>query len=496
MTEPTSGLSGVLKRGAAMSAAGLVIAQTATVVQTIVLARLLGPYEVGLFMAGSVLIGFLVTASQGALVQGLIHRETDIEVAANTALIATFAAGVVGTLLVLAAAPLIGVLFHSSQVGVIAAATSGLMVLHVLASVPDALMQRAFQFKRQLVIMPAVSIVFAAVSIVFAARGYGAWAMVIGWYASTMTSVVLSWWMAKWRPFGARFSLRIWREMARYSFPMLLDSLADRSREVFEQVIVGRVLGTADLGQYRYAYRIASLPSLAIITIGSHVLFPAYSRISNDNSRFRQAFLRALDWIWFAAAPMGALLIAVGPAVVVLLLGEEWRYAGMATAAMAGIGLGTALNAVTWEAIKGAGRSSLLNWSPVLSIGIGLPLILALLPFGLVGVGIAISIAYLVVGIVGLELAHGVVGVSRRDLWASLWPTTVAAIVGLAVVLPLERLVVRSDQYSVWPGLVWIVAEAALFAIIYVASLMLMSAKWSRALRDIVRRAAAKLKRA
>ena len=162
---------------------------------------------------------------------------------------------------------------------------------------------------------------------------------------------------------------------------------------------MGRVLGTGDLGQYRYAYRIASLPSLVIITICSHVLFPAFSRISDDNSRFRAAFLRALCWIWFAALPVGALLVVTGQPVVVLLLGEEWRSAGAAAAAMAGIGLGVALSSVTSEAIKGAGRSSLLNWLTALNIGLGLPLIVLLLPFGLVGVGIAISVTYLVVGL-------------------------------------------------------------------------------------------------
>ena len=137
----------------------------------------------------------------------------------------------------------------------------------------------------------------------------------------------------------------------------------------------------------------------------AHVLFPAFSRISDDSSRFRAAFLRALGWIWFAALPIGALLVVVGQPVVVLLLGEEWRSAGAAAAAMAGVGLGTALLAVAREAIKGAGRSSLLNWSTALSLVVGLPLIVLLLPFGLVGVGIAISVTYLVVGLVSVELA-------------------------------------------------------------------------------------------
>jgi len=247
------------------------------------------------------------------------------------------------------------------------------------------------------------------------------------------------------------------------------------------------------LGQFRYAYRIASLPSLAVVVICSHVLFPAFSRISGDSSRFRAAFLRALGWIWFAALPVGALSIVVGQPVVVLLLGEEWRSAGAATAAMSGIGLGVALCSATAEAIKGAGRSSLLNWMTALSLVLGLPLIVLLLPFGLVGVGIALSATYLVVGFVSVELARSVVGTSRRETVACLWPTTLSAVVAFAVLLPLERLVIRSDHYPELPGLAWIFGECMLFLLVYIGALRLTSPSRYRSVRDVVERALAKV---
>ena len=492
MKETTAGLGGVLKRGMAMSAVGLVIAQAATIAQTLVVGRILGPEEVGVFAAGSVMIGFLMFGS-GGLKQALIHRKTDVENAANTVLVVTFGTSLLLGLALLAASPLIGMLFHNSRVGLIAAATSGVLVLHAWSSVPEALMERAFQFKAQMIITPAATIVFAVVSIVFALRGYGAWALVIGWYASTTTGVVLSWWMAAWRPFRGRFSFRIWREMAGFSLPVLLEGFVWQSREVFEQVIVGRALGTADLGQYRYAYRLASLPVAAVIQICSKVLFPAFSRISHDSSRFRAAYLRALGWIWFAALPVGALSVVFGEPVVVLLLGEEWRAAGAGTAAMAGLGLGVALLSASAEAIKGAGRSSLLNWLSAISLGLGVPLVVLLLPFGLVGVGIAISVSHLVVGFVGVELARSVVGASRRETARCLWPTTLSAAVAFAVVLPLERVVVRSDHHSVLPGVSWIVVECMLFALVYIGALRLISPSRYRSVLDGCGRAVAKL---
>ena len=384
-------------------------------------------------------------------------------------------------------------LFHSSRVGVIAAASSGLMVLHVLASVPDAMMQRAFQFKRQMIIMPAVSIVFACVATIFAIQGFGAWAMVIGWYASAGTAVILSWWMARWRPFEGRFSFRIWREMAGFSLPVLLDTIADRSREVFEQVIVGRSLGTGDLGQYRYAYRIASLPSLALLTICSHVLFPAFSRISGEPARFRHAYLRALGWVWFVAAPVGLLMIVVGEPVVVLLLGSEWKSAGTATAAMAGIGLGAAMNTVAGEAIKGAGRSSLLNWSPALCLGLGVPLIVLLVPYGLVGVGIAISLTCLAVGIVNVELARRVVGASYGEVCARMIPTSLSAVVALGMMLPLDRFVLRADGHPPLTGLAMVVAECLLFGLVYLGAVRLVSPDMYESVRAVAARGVAKL---
>ncbi len=166
---PEGGLGSVLKRGAAISALATVLAQIITVVQTLVLGRLLGPYEIGVFTAGSVLVSGLVVVAQGSLGHAVIQRERDLEDAANTALVVTFVTGLVLALGLAAASPLIGIVFHDPRVGLIAMACSGLALLHACTTVPDALMQRAFMFRRRIVIDPTVSLIFAVVAITFAA---------------------------------------------------------------------------------------------------------------------------------------------------------------------------------------------------------------------------------------------------------------------------------------------------------------------------------------
>lgn len=490
---PQDGLSGVLKRGVGYSVVGVAVCQVVVIAQTIVLGRLLGPDEVGVFTAGTVLMGFLLTFSQGTLAQALIKREHDIEDAANTVLVVNAAAGLLFGVGVLVSSPLIGHLFHSARVGHIAAATSGLVLLYLCLGVPEALMQRSFRFKQRMIIQPAAKIAFAGVSILFALLGYGAWAMVYGSYAAITVLLALSWWVARWRPFRGRFSFRIWREMATFSLPLLLDNVAHSIRETYQQVLLGRRLGTGDLGQYRYGYQMAGIPAAAIIDIFGYLLFPAFAHISDDRNRFRDAFLRALGWTWFVALPIGALLVVLGEPVAVLLFGAEWRAAGTAAMAMAGLAVGAALNALGVTVIKGAGRVSLVNWLSALGLAVHLPMILLLLPFGLIGVSIGLSVIAVLGGFACILLARSVVDAPLRNVGARLAPTTLAAVVAFAVTFPAEHLALRSDQHPVPIGLALVVVDCLLFALVYLGAVRLLSPARFRSVRGFAERTAAKV---
>lgn len=496
MTDPSAakigGLASVLRRGAAMSASALVLVQLITLLQTLVLARLLSPVEVGLFAAGTVLATFLMMFVEGALTQALIQRPDstvgggDLDDVAVTVFWATLAGGLCLSLATLAAAPLVGTVFGNRTAGTIAAVTAGAMVLHSLTSVPDALMQRRLDFRRRLVIDPATSIVFALVSIGLAVRGAGVWSLVVGSYAQVLTWVLLSWGLARWRPRG-RPSFRLWRELAGFAFPLLLLSVAERVRDVLEQVVVGRALDTAALGFYRYGRRIAVLPGSLVIQAGAFVLFPAFSRISGEPDRLRRAFLRALTWLWLVALPTAGALMVLGEPLVVLLLGEPWRGAGVALTGMAGIGLGQALSAVAVEAMKSAGRSDRLNWMTATGLVVGIGLLLALLPLGLFGVGLAMSGSAVVVGLLSLSLVRSVVGVTARELWCLLWPPTAAAALAVAAVGVLERMVLRADQWPIPVGLAIIATAATVLAVLYLGLLRLLAPEPARAVITAVR---------
>ena len=338
-----------------------------------------------------------------------------------------------------------GIFFDNEMVGVVCAATAGTLLIHCLLNVPEALLQRRFNFKRRLIVDPTTAGTFAIVTVVMVSLGFGVWGMVIGLYASQLATLIACWWLAKWRPGKGRFVFRIWREMAGFAAPLIASRVVEDMRDVVQSSLIGRRLGEAAAGQYRYGRRIGVLPGTAIIQVASYVLFPAFARIAADASRFHDGFLRSLRALWTAVVPLAAFLVVLGPPAIVVLLGEQWAPAGLLVAGMAGFGPGTAMGAIGVESIKGAGQSKRMNWLTATTLVVGIGGLIALLPFGLLGVGLAVSLEGLATGLLSLALARKLAGVSVGELARVLVPPAVAAAVAAVPVALLEYTVAHSE---------------------------------------------------
>lgn len=488
LPEPESASTGpslhrTLGNVAAASAIALMFGEVVTLAQTVALARLLSPAEVGIFVAGTVLTTFLGNFVEGGLRSGLVHRDDNLPDAAETVFWVTIIAGLLMSLAALALSPVIGIVFHDSQAGLIAAASSGLLFLYSFTNVPEALLQRQFSVRRRLIVGPSVGVSYAAVAVGLAALGWGVWSMLVGLYASHLVWVATLWLISDWRPGHGHPTVRMWRELARYGFPLVLGMVGARIQTVVESVVVGRGLSQAGLGQYRYGQRIAMIPQRAIIEVGAVALFPAFSRVSVEPERLGPAYLRAMRWATTGAAALTGLMIALGVPAVVIVLGSAWREAGVVVMAMAGLGLGKALTSVSEEAIKGGGRTKLLNWYTLTEVALGIILLLVLIgPLGLVGVGLAASLTALVVGVTCVGLARSVVGFSIREICAAVLPQLPCAAVATAACAAVEHLVLHSDSRAIPVGVLLLVLDVVVFAAVYLGALALVTPSTVRAI--------------
>lgn len=458
-------------RGAGLAGGGFVATQVLTLGSFLVLARLASPSDFGDYAAGSLLVNVGLLFTDSGMMAALIHREDRIDEAASTATVATFFSGLLLSLLALAASPIIGAIFKSSEVEAIAAASSGMLLVRSLLIVPQSLFQRRFSFLRRVIAEPFGAIVFGIVAIVLCAEGMGAWGLVIGYYVAAIADVFLSWGLLDWRPRLRQVSYSMWRELASYGRFVLGAHAVMLGTQQLPVLLIGRFSGSGPLGQYRYAERLSTTPVGLVIQAGSYVIFPAFARITGDRERFRGAMLRSLRLMCVFSFPLVIMLVPLGVAAAVILFGPVWRDAGYATMALTGEAVaGTVISFVS-EVLKADGHPEKLAKVHVVLFTCSVIASVALLSLGLIGVSAGLSIGALVASVYALAQIRGLNSVTFRDFGRQIAAPLLAALAMAAILTPLEFLVVEADTRGTFVGLLLIIAEGLLGLVLYTAAM-------------------------
>lgn len=476
MAEPArENLTQRVLRGVGLAGSGYALTQLITLATYLVLARLTSPLAFGQYAEAAVLVGIGLLFTESGMLAALIQRRDRIDEAANTALIATLASGVLVSLLALAVAPLIGLFFGSGTVGAVAAAISGQLFLRSATVVPNAMLERELAFLRRTVVEPLAAVAFAAAAIVAMAHGMGVWGLVIGNYVQIAVDATLTWVLARWRPRPRVASLDMWRELVRFGRHVIAAGFVQRVGEQADRVLVGRFVSTSALGQYQYALRLAMAPFDATLAVASHVLFPAFARISHDRERLSSAYLRSLRWVMVASMPASLILLPLGEPLAVVLFGDVWRPAGHALMAMCLFAAGNSLLSICLEGAKAYGRPAVLARVHLLMMLVTVAAMVALLPLGLNGVAAGLSIGAVAGGAYAAVSFARIVSMPLRRIWEEVWPPASAAVVMAALLFPVEHLVLKASTRGVAAGLGLLAAEAVLAAALYVGALRLLA---------------------
>ena len=452
---------------AGITGAGVLLSQVVTFASYIVLARLAGPAVFGTFAAAWTIVGFSTIFAESGMSAALIQRKDRLEEAAATAVASTFAAGVGLSALALVLSPLLGLYFDSREVGVTAAALAGLLFINAASVVPDALLRRRFSIVRFGVIDPISALTYGATAAVTLALGLGVWGLVIATYAAALLRASVAWLFAAWVPDMRAASFAMWRELVRYARHIVASEFLRQISGIANNLLVGRFLGLAPLGAYRFGWRMATQAALPLGSAGTHALFPALARIADEPARFRVSFLRAIRLMAVLVIPTGVALIPLGEQIAVTFFGESWRSTGNVLAALAGVTVSIPLLTLANDVFQAAGRTQLVaRIALFLTVGSVL-LMVAFLPFGIAGVAGGLSLAYTLASVVALRSVGRVLVLPLTKIFTELLRPALASVAMLVALTLFVRFVATVDNESTLSQLAWLTAEVLLALVSY-----------------------------
>ncbi len=392
--------------------------------------------------------------------------------------------GLAGCAVCLACAWPLGLFFREPRLPLVVSVMSVTFIIDALRTVPVALLQRRLDYRGTAFVESCRSLTSTVVVLAAAFAGLGYWSLVLGAVSASFVASSLA-------TFAMPVRVRQ-PEWAQVSGPMrvagnlLVDRLAWQAYSYGDFAVVGRIFGSALLGQYTLAWNLASLPGQKLTNLLTAVSSSFLPSLREDLGEMRRYFLVLVESIALLTMPLLLGLAFVAPDAISVAFTDQWAAAILPLRLLALYSCIQCVSVPLSQVLVATGRSHIARTNSLVTLCVLIPgFVLGAQLGGIVGVAAAWLVLFPVVVLRPYHHVRRVLGFDHRDLAAALFPA-LAITGGMLASLALVHLALSSA--NPWQRLVTEVVTGALAAL-----LVLRVAFWAKVLaaRDLLRPARA-----
>lgn len=358
----------------------------------IILARLLEPSDFGVVALAGTLYSFVDIRSKMAIDQRYVQLDEVSDKSRNIFVSTSVILGLasVGISLVVAFT-----LFYLFQLRDTAIALTAVSLVGLSDSVAAAFrihVEKQIAFKGVSIVTTLGFLVQFIASIAGAELGFGWLALIFGMALGSLATV--SGFAIILRPkFTFGVPKRTFSDYLQYGLRFgVVYSFSIMILTTFDNLAVGTVSGTTQLGYYDRAYRIAMWPILIVSSVLQRVTLPAYRHLSSQPELLKEAVSMTF-WLWSVVSlPIALTVFAIAPDLLLVAYGPKWLPAAPVLRVLVIFSLTRPLVDDAIALLVATGRSAtmtrLLSALAILLIASSVPLTLM---FGPVGTAAAVS---------------------------------------------------------------------------------------------------------
>lgn len=310
-------------RGVAINATFLLIVEAVALAQGLIVARLLGPEEVGLYGIVSITATTLIALKRVGIDEAFVQQEEqDQEQEFQRAFTLELGLACVFALLIAVAAPIVAAVYDEERLLWLTLAVAYLPIAFALQA-PLWIFFRRMDFMRQRSLQAVVPLTTFAVTVPLVIAGVGVWSLVIGAFAGNVASAVLAIWLSPYR-LGIRFDRGALKRYFAFSWPVFVVTacgLLMAQGQIFAFDLEGGLEATGfvalAVALTRYADRADTVISPAI--------YPAVCAVRDQTATLERLFTAAARASALWSLMFGALFVLFAPDLVHFVLGDEWN---------------------------------------------------------------------------------------------------------------------------------------------------------------------------
>jgi O-antigen/teichoic acid export membrane protein len=464
-----------LVHGLAWTSAGTTITQLLSWGGTLLVARILTPSDYGIMGMATMYLGLVQLVSELGVGAAVIQRRDLTE--DQIARIAGFSvvAGVAFFLVSTAASGLVAMFFNEPRVQPVIVVISLTFILGGLRAIPYSLLARDMVFSKVAIIDVIEAITLIATTFALALGGAGYWALAGGPLVSRTVGVIIANAYRRHR-IAWPFPVGEIRDALRFGGNIVLGRVFWYAYSNADFAIVGKRLGTTQLGIYSLGWSIASVPITKFYALYQKVTGPVFSASQNNPAALRRYFLGLTEAIAIVTFPVSIGLALVAQPFVIVAFGKQWLNAVAPLQALAVSSALRSFQPIVAQLLISTGHAREEKNTSIFAAIIMPPLFFIGAQWGLVGVALAWVVGTPIYMASKIRYACRITEMRYRDYMASLLPATSGVVVMSAFVFAAMRL---TDQL---PALVQLMVAILVGAAAYGLAILLLHGRRVRAL--------------
>jgi O-antigen/teichoic acid export membrane protein len=435
------------------------------VVMLPLMARLLGPAEMGLYILALPIINFVMLLSDAGMEQSLAREKDDSSPAWSSAFWGLLGGSIILSGLAYAASFVAADLAGQPRLPLIILVLTATLVMTTLTVVPRAKITR----DGRMTIMAKAEVLgqtlSAGLAIYMAFNGFGVWSMVAQFVLLNFIKLI---WVYVETPYKPQWLFH-WPSMGTHwgvGGAILISRLTDMFGRIVENTVVSRTLGTSALGSYGYANQIARFFSDSVCNaVWANLYYLLIKAPADQVSELYLRFNRLLALLLLPFAGMFALSL---PILFPLLLGDKWNEAIHPTMLLVVSTPFAALASLHSTVMINTNRSRIMVLTTLIASAMRIIGMAIGFPYGIMGMAIGLSVCNLLQYVLVILFISPLVGNSVSSL--------IKAVLG-----PICASLVAAGAFyiTIWalPSLIGLFAGGFLATGIYALTLYVLDAR-------------------
>jgi len=298
-----------------------IIIKAFSVVKLIIVARILSPFDIGLFGIVMLPYGLLEVATESGLNQALIQTKKNPRKYLSSAWLTFAFRGIFISIVLFFFAPVIS-RFYKSDITLVIRTVALTPFLKGLINPAVVLFKKHLQFHKEFIFQSLASITESLVTILLVLKFKNIQALSFGVVAGGFSALILSFLITNFSL--AKASWQKIKELYHYGRWVTLGTFMSYLNDQGDDFVVSKLLGAQPLGFYQTAYRISNLPTTQGAGLVYQIIFPIFSSIQTNQVRLKRGLIKSLLITFIISIIFALTVFFFAPVIIKFLLGEAW----------------------------------------------------------------------------------------------------------------------------------------------------------------------------